>query len=369
MKVLQVLPNLNSGGVERGTVEFARELVKQGHESFVMSNGGRLVAQLESEGSGHIHQPVHRKSLWTLRLVRPVRKLLQELKPDIIHVRSRAPAWIIWLAWRKLPVATRPRLVSTFHGLYSVNFYSAVMAKAEHLIAISHCVEQYIKDNYCQDPNRITVIPRGVDVAAFAPGRAQDAWLNTLFTKYPLLRDKRIILMPGRLSRWKGQEAFLQMMQQLIAKNPACHGVIVGDAEPKKAHYRRELEAMAAKLDLNDSVTFVGHRADIAEFYRLADVVCHMSSQPEPFGRTLTEALATNTPVVAFNRGGASESLSACFPEGLVPPDDINGFTEKVLSLIGQQVAIHVVPEFHMAHQIEATVNVYKRLLAAAPEA
>ena len=129
MKVLQVLPNLNSGGVERGTVEFARELVKQGHESFVMSNGGRLVAQLESEGSGHIHQPVHRKSLWTLRLVRPVRKLLQELKPDIIHVRSRAPAWIIWLAWRKLPVATRPRLVSTFHGLYSVNFYSAVMAE------------------------------------------------------------------------------------------------------------------------------------------------------------------------------------------------------------------------------------------------
>ncbi|BFM13740.1 glycosyltransferase family 4 protein [Simiduia litorea] len=367
MKVLQVLPNLNSGGVERGTVEFARELVRQGHESIVMSNGGRLVAQLESEGSSHIQLPVHRKSLWSLRLVRPVRKLLQELKPDIIHVRSRAPAWIIWLAWRKLPAASRPRLVSTFHGLYSVNFYSAVMAKAEHIIAISQCVEKYIKQHYCQDEQRITVIPRGVDVAAFAAGAPPDAWSKELYRQYPQLREKHIILMPGRLSRWKGQETFLTMMQQIIAQNPRCHGVIVGDAEPKKVHYRRELEAMATELQLDEGVTFVGHRSDIAEFYRLADIVCHMSSQPEPFGRTLTEALATNTPVVAFDRGGASESLSACFPAGLVPADDVQGFAEKVLSLLGAEVDIKVQPEFHMQHQIEATISVYQRLLAVTP--
>ena len=134
MKVLQVLPNLDSGGVERGTVEFARELVARGHQSIVMSNGGRLVKQLQAEGSRHIELPVHHKSLRSLRLVRPLRRLLAELQPDIIHVRSRLPAWLIFLAWRKLPRATRPRLVSTFHGLYSVNFYSAVMARAEQII-------------------------------------------------------------------------------------------------------------------------------------------------------------------------------------------------------------------------------------------
>lgn len=367
MKVLQVLPNLNSGGVERGTVEFARELVLQGHGSIVMSNGGRLVAQLEAEGSEHIRLPVHRKSLWSLRLVWPVRRLLAELKPDVIHVRSRAPAWIIWLAWRGLPVDSRPRLVSTFHGLYSINAYSAVMAKAEHVIAISHCVERYILDNYRVAPERLTVVHRGVDTQAFHAGKPDPTWLSGLYATHPSLRDKQVILMPGRLSRWKGQEAFLEAMALLIAQNPRCHGVIVGDAEPKKAHYRRELELKAQALGLANAVTFVGHRADIGEFYRLSDVVCHMSNKPEPFGRTLTEALATGTPVVAFDRGGASESLSSCFPEGLVPADDLPAFCHKVLSLLDQPVQTQVTEAFKMDYQVSATLGVYHRLLAAPP--
>ncbi|UTA48000.1 glycosyltransferase family 4 protein [Simiduia sp. 21SJ11W-1] len=363
MKVLQVLPNLNSGGVERGTVEFARELVAQGHESIVLSNGGRLVVQLEAEGSRHISLPVHKKSLWQLRWVRRLRRLLEELQPDIIHVRSRAPMWLIWLAWRKLPAANRPRLVSTFHGLYSVNAYSAVMAKAEQVIAISDCVADYVQRNYGVPRARLTVIPRGVDLAAFSPRPPAQEWCAALYRDYPHLKGKTIILMPGRLSRWKGQEAYLQMMQQLQARAPECHGVIVGDAEPKKAHYRKELEQQARALGLADHVTFVGHRADIAEFYRLAQVVCHMSNKPEPFGRTLTEALAAGTPVVAFDRGGASESLSACFPQGLVAPDDITAFTEKVAAMLGPKPEITVLPAFTMTHQINATLSVYRQLL------
>ena len=368
MKVLQVLPNLNSGGVERGTVEFARELVHQGHQSLVMSNGGRLVEQLEAEGSRHISLPVHKKSLWSLRLVRPLRELLQTLQPDIIHVRSRAPAWLIWLAWRALPAGSRPRLVSTFHGLYSVNFYSAVMARAEHIIAISKCVEAYVRANYSVPAERMTVIQRGVDVDAFTARPPDGDWLSQLHQAFPQLAGKMLILMPGRLSRWKGQEAFLQMMVRLRQIAPECHGVIVGDAEPKKAHYRQELEQQAQALGLTDSVTFVGHRSDIAEFYRLAQVVCHMSNKPEPFGRTLTEALACGTPVVAFNRGGASESLSACFPEGLVTPDDLTAFAQKVASLTGPKPAIEVKPAFTMSNQIESTLAVYRQLLAATPK-
>lgn len=364
MKVLQVLPNLDSGGVERGTVEFARELVRQGHESLVLSNGGRLVAQLEAEGSRHIALPVHRKALASLALVRPLRRLLRELKPDIVHVRSRLPAWLIWLAWRKLPAATRPRLVSTFHGLYSVNAYSAIMARAEHIIAISHCVARYVLDNYAVGAERLTVIQRGVDTAAFYPAAPDPAWLARLHAEYPQLAGRKIVLMPGRLSRWKGQEEFLDVMATLRRADPAVHGVIVGDAEPKKAHYRAELEQKTAALGLGDCVTFVGHRADIAQFYRLAAVVCHLSNKPEPFGRTLTEALACHTPVIGFDRGGAAESLSACFPAGLVAPDDLNAFAATALEWLDRRPHIAIPDEFRMQHQIEATLGVYRTLLA-----
>lgn len=365
MRILQVLPALNSGGVERGTVDFAREIVKLGHESIVMSSGGRMVKDLEANGTRHITLPVHRKSLTSLKMVAPVRRLLQELKPDIVHVRSRIPAWIVWLAWRKMPKATRPRLISTFHGLYSVSFYSAIMARAERTIAISHVVYDYILKNYRVDPSKVTLIHRGVDDSAFTPGTPDAAWLATLQQDYPHITGKHIILMPGRLSRWKGQEAFLDMMVKIVAKRPDCHGIVVGDADPEKAHYREELKQKAQALGLAQHVTFVGHRSDILQFYRLADIVCHMSSKPEPFGRTLTEALCSGSKVIAFDRGGATESLSACFPEGLVPPDDLDRFAERVLTLLGQKKTIVVKPEFLLAHQVASTLNVYRQALDA----
>ena len=144
MKIVQILPALNSGGVERGTVEFAAELVRRGHESIVVSNGGPLVRQLEAQGSVHIAQPVHRKSPVSFGQILPLRRLLQELQPDVVHVRSRMPAWITRLALRGIPENKRPVVVSTFHGMYSVNAYSAVMARADHIIAVSDCVRQYV---------------------------------------------------------------------------------------------------------------------------------------------------------------------------------------------------------------------------------
>ncbi|MBB5322235.1 glycosyltransferase family 4 protein [Marinobacter oulmenensis] len=366
MRVLQTLPALNSGGVERGTVEFARELVRHGHESIVLSSGGRLVPQLEAEGSRHISRPVHRKSLASFGQIRPVRRLLRELKPDVVHVRSRMPAWILWLAWRGLPENERPALVSTFHGMYSVNAYSAIMARPRHLIAISRCVERYILDNYRVAPDRITVIQRGVDTRAFSPEPPDQDWVEALYSEYPELQGRKLVLMPGRLTRWKGQEAFLDMMADLSRRDPAVHGVVVGGAEKNKKSYLAELEEKTASLGLDQHITFAGHRSDIVQFYRLADVVCHMSSKPEPFGRTLTEALAVGTPVVAFDRGGAAESLSACFPEGLVPADDLSAFAGRVHHLLDQQPQIEVHPEFRLDHQVQATLDVYQRALAGA---
>lgn len=363
LKIVQVLPALNSGGVERGTVELARELVRGGHQSVVISAGGRMVEGLVAEGSEHIEMPVHRKSLMSLLQVRPMRRLLVELQADIVHVRSRAPAWIVWLAWRGMNPKTRPRLVSTFHGMYSINFYSAVMARAEHVIAISDCVKKYILSNYRVPEQKITLIPRGLDPAAFNVDACTPEWRKELLTAYPELRDKHVILMPGRLSRWKGQEAFLQMMVRLVSLRKDCHGVVVGDAEPGKQHYFEELIAQRDALGLADKVTFVGHRSDISAFYAFASVTCHMSNKEEPFGRTVPESLATGTPVVAFDRGGASESLNAGFPQGLVPADDVVTFAARVNDLIDADAEIKLPESYYLSSQLASTLGVYRRLI------
>jgi glycosyltransferase involved in cell wall biosynthesis len=363
LNILQVLPALHSGGVERGTIEFARELVKQGHRSSVMSNGGQLVERLIREGSEHIPLPVHKKSLLSLRHVGRIRRAIEALQPDIVHVRSRLPAWLIWLALRKIPKSRRPHLVSTFHGLYSVNRYSAIMAKAEHCIAVSDCVQAYIEKNYGVPPEHITRIYRGLDPTAFNLHACTEEWKQQLFNDYPELKDKKIILMPGRLTRWKGQEAFLQMMALLILKRSDVHGVVVGDAEPQKEHYFQELLEQRDALGLQSCVSFMGHRNDIQAFYGLADITCHMSNKEEPFGRTVPEAIACGSPVIAFDRGGASESLNYCYPEGLVETDNLDAFVERVCDALESQPDLQLPEAFYLDHQVSKTLEVYHTLM------
>lgn len=365
LTVVQILPALNAGGVERGTMEFARELKARGHRSIVISSGGTLVDQLEAEGSVHIQLPVHRKSPRTLLQIAPLRATLQELKPDIVHVRSRMPAWINWLALRALPEQQRPVLISTVHGMYSVNAYSAIMTKADHIIAISDCVLDYITSNYHIDRARITRIYRGLDPSIFNHRHIDEQWLRALVSEYPQLHGKRIILMPGRLSRWKGQEAFLDVMKHICASRSDVHGVVIGGAEPNKQHYLQELLARRDKLGLKEQVSFMGHRKDIHSFYSFADVTCHLSNKAEPFGRTVPEALACGCPVVAFDRGGASESLHRAFPQGLIEPDNSMAFADRILEILDSPPQdIQLPEEFFLQQQVKQTLNVYYNALA-----
>ncbi len=365
LTIVQILPALNAGGVERGTLEFARELVKRGHRSIVISNGGGMVSRLQAEGTTHIQLPVHRKSLRSLLWVNKLGKTLNELSPDIVHVRSRIPAWMTWLTWRRMDPELRPGLVSTFHGLYSVSPYSAIMGKAQRVIAISDCVHQYILENYRVDPAIITRIYRGMDPDTFNPNACTAEWRTALYEQYPEFKGKQLILMPGRLTRWKGQEGFLHMMQRLVKLNPAAHGVIVGGAESNKEHYKQELCDLRDTLGLNNKVTLTGHRNDISAFFGIATVTCHMSNKPEPFGRTVPEALATGCPVVAYDRGGAAESLKYSLPEGLTPPGDIKAFAEKVSSFINQRPQKILLPaDFYLDHQASQTIKVYRELLS-----
>ena len=155
MKILQVLPELNSGGVERGTLELSAHLASKGHESLVLSAGGRLVDKLEAEGGRHIEMPVGRKSLLSLTLIPKIRRLMRDERPDIVHVRSRVPAWLVWMAWKPLPAAERPRLVSTVHGFYSVNRWSEIMTRGERVICVSESIRQYVLRNYPKTPDSL----------------------------------------------------------------------------------------------------------------------------------------------------------------------------------------------------------------------
>lgn len=363
MRILQALPALYSGGVERGTVEFAADLARQGHESYVVSNGGPLALRLEEQGSTHIQMPIHRKSPASFGQIRPMRNLIRELQPDIVHVRSRMPAWIVRLAWKGLPANQRPAIVSTFHGMYSVNPYSAIMAKSDHIIAVSNCVKDYVLHNFKVPEQKVSVIQRGVDVDYFRKRELSASWQTRLFSQHPQLQNKRILMMPGRISRWKGQLQFLEAMADIIATNPDCHGIIVGGVEPGKGHFMEELEQQRAKLGLTDRVTFLGQRDDMAELYLFADLVCHMSTKPEPFGRTVTEALSSGTPVAAFNRGGAAETLQACFRDGLVTPDDTREFARVAARLLNSETpAIEIPFRFRLQAQTESSLEVYRKI-------
>jgi glycosyltransferase involved in cell wall biosynthesis len=366
MRVLQVLPSLNSGGVERGTLDLARELVRRGEQSVVMSSGGRMVPQLVAEGSRHLEFPVHAKSPKSLWRVKGLRRQLAELAPDIIHVRSRIPAWMVWLAVGRQPRGQRPALVSTFHGLYSVSRYSAIMGCGDRVIAISRTVRDYICANYPQvDPQKITIIHRGVDTSHFNRDHTPDAhWRQGFFGEYPQLDGKPLLVMPGRLSRWKGQIEFIDLVAALRGRGVPCHGLIVGEPTPGKEPYLQELRALVRERGLDGDLTFLGHRDDMDNIYAISRVVFNLSQDPEPFGRTVIEALAMGVPVVAWDAGGPAESLQACLPAGLVPAGDGAALADTALRMLQSPPEISLPHQFTLAAQVEATLAVYREVLA-----
>ena len=362
MKIVQVLPELNAGGVERGTVELAAYLVARGHEALVISNGGRLVADLEAAGARHLALPVHRKSLASLWQVRPLRHMLTNERPDILHVRSRVPAWIAWLAWRGMDPSTRPALVSTVHGFYSVNRYSAIMTSGERVIAVSESVKRYVLENYPRVPEkRIRVIPRGLDPARYTGYHPDERWLREWREGHPELAGKRLLLLPGRVTRLKGHEDLFNLLVALKSGGVPVHGLVAGDTHPKKRAYLAELREMAARMGLENDVTFLGHRSDVREIMAVSDVVLALSNQPESFGRTVLEALALGRQVVGYDCGGVGELLEKLHPAGRVAPGDAAGLLEKTRAALDHpQIPAAVGPPFTLDAMCAATLAVYR---------
>lgn len=368
MKIVQILPELNAGGVERGTLEIAASLVREGHQAIVISNGGRMVDELTHAGAHHVAMPVHRKHLATLMQVLPLRRFLTKEKPDILHIRSRVPGWVAWLAWRGMDPATRPRLVSTVHGFYSVNAYSAVMTRGERVIAVSESVREYIRTNY-QTVNQdlIRVIPRGIDPARYVASDAPPAeWLQSWSSEHPELLGKTVLLLPGRITRLKGHEDFFQLIAALKQRGIAAHGLVAGDTHPKKRGYLDELHGLVEALGLTADISFLGHRTDLREIMRVSDVVCALSQQPESFGRTVIEAMALGKPVVGYDCGGVGELLAKLFPMGRVPLGDAAALLATAAAVILDHPRPQVVSEpFTLAAMCRSTLDLYRELVAS----
>ncbi|MGH8084714.1 MAG: glycosyltransferase [Lysobacter sp.] len=339
LTVVQLLPAMESGGVERSTLEIAEALVEAGHRAIVVSAGGRLVPRLQTLGAEHIELGIGRKSLTTLRHVRPLRALLRRERADIVHVRSRLPAWIGVLALRGMDAATRPRLVSTVHGLNSPSRYSAVMTRGERVVCVSDTVREYVLRHYpATDPGKLRVIPRGIDRAAFPPAPCPDrdarAWAAA---QHPALGgDGPLLLLPGRGTRLKGHADALALLARLRGERIDARLWLPGAREAGREAYIAELEADAAARGIADAVAFTAPTDAIARAYAASDLVLQLSRKPEAFGRTVVEALSCARPVLGWAHGGVGELLRELQPVGAVAPFDPDALHAGARALLAQ---------------------------------
>lgn len=364
LTVVQLLPALESGGVERSTLEIAEALIGAGHRALVVSAGGRLLPRLQSLGAEHITLDIGRKSLLTLRHVRGLRALFQRECVDIVHARSRLPAWLALFALRGMPTAQRPHFVTTVHGLNSPSHYSAVMTRGDRVICVSQTVREYVLQHYpATDPVRLRLIPRGIDPADFPrrAGRGDDRACAARL--HPALAgDGPLLLLPGRGTRLKGHRDGLDLLARLRADGLDARLWLPGSREAGREAYIAELETHAAALGLAAVVAFTPPSAEIARAYAASDLVLQLSRKPEAFGRTVVEAFAVGCPVLGWAHGGVGELLRELQPQGLVAPFDIDALHAAARALLAQPpMPPGTIPHTLRAMQ-EATLAVYAEL-------
>ncbi len=338
LTVVQLLPALESGGVERSTLEVAAALVAAGHRAIVVSAGGRLLPALQATGAEHLTLDIGRKSLAVLRHVPALRALCVREGVDIVHARSRLPAWTGRLALRTLPAARRPRWVTTVHGLNSPGRYSAVMASGERVVCVSDTVRDYVLRHYpATDPARLRVIPRGIDPAQFPRRPHPDPQARAQVAReHPALAGQEpLLLLPGRGTRLKGHADAVHLLAALRAGPfPGTRLWLPGAREAGREAYLAELDALAVHLGVADAVLFTAPTSRIAEAYAASDLVLQLSRKPESFGRTVVEALSVGRPVLGWAHGGVGELLAQLQPQGAVPPFDADALVRAAAALL-----------------------------------
>ena len=370
--ILQVLPALDVGGVERGAIDVAIATVQAGWRALVVSSGGSLVHELQRAGVTHVTLPVDSKNpVVMLRNVGRLIELIREHDVSIVHARSRAPAWSAEIAAKR---CGRP-FVTTFHGTYDTGtpfkfWYGKVMARGVKTIAISEFIAEYIKKTFGTDPERIVTIPRGIDPERFSPENVSAQRMVQLASTWRLPDGAPVVMLPGRLTRWKGQLVLIEALARLDSDDFCC--LLVG-RDQGRTRYRAEIERRIRNKGLAGRVRIIDDLPDMPAAYMLADIVVSASTDPEAFGRVAVEGQAMGRLVIATEHGGARETVIPGQTGWLVPPADPDALAAALTEAlavdpelrigIGQAARTHATNNFTVDQMCRHTLDVYRGVL------
>ena len=379
LKVLQVIPKLGYGGAETGCYDIAHYLPENNCESFIATSGGELLKFVDRKKVKIYRLPVQSKN--------PILILINAFilvgiilfnNISLVHARSRAPAWSCFLATK----ITRRKFVTTFHGTYKFNnnikkIYNSIMARADLIIAGSNFIFSHIKQNYSKyldGKKKLMVIFRGINVDYFDPTTKIDIDEKKLLKKWDIEKDKKIILLPGRLTSWKGQEVFIEAINLVNIElgYEAFYAVILGSDQGRDL-YKKKLVRLSEQYRLSKQIRFIDHCKDMALAYKVSDIVVSASTEPEAFGRVAVEAQSMEKPIIASDIGGSKETIVDEKTGFLYEAGDAKSLSNKILKIlymdetllksIGAQGRKNIVQKFNVEKMCFSTYSEYKRLL------
>ena len=379
IKVLQVIPRLGYGGAETGCYDLAHYLPENNCSSFIVTSGGELIKFIDKKKVKLIRLPVHSKNPLLMFLNSIILIfIIMIYNISIVHARSRAPAWSCLFATK----ITGRKFVTTFHGTYNFRssikkFYNSIMLKSDLVIAGSNFIFSHIKDNYSKylsHNKKFLVIFRGINTEYFDPTTTLEHDENKLLKNWGLNRGKKIVLMPGRLTSWKGQELFIESIN-LVNKElgyEAFYGIILGSEQGRKV-YKKKLERLVEQYRLNNQVKFIENCKNMPLAYKVSDIVVSASIEPEAFGRVAVEAQCMKKPIIASNIGGSNETIvkdnTGIFFESGNPQSlsskiiEILQLDETTLKSMGNEGRKNVIKKFNIEKMCSTTLTEYKKLI------
>ena len=379
IKVLQVIPKLGYGGAETGCYDIAHYLSEKKCKSFIVTSGGDLTKYINKKKVKLIRLPVHSKNpllIFVNSIILISIILLYNI--SIVHARSRAPAWSCLIATK----LTNRKFVTTFHGTYNFKgklkrFYNSVMVRSDLIIAGSNFIFSHIKKNYSElikFNKKFLVIFRGINVDYFDPSTKLETDEDRLLKSWEINKEKKIILMPGRLTSWKGQELFIEALNlvKIELGYEAFHAVILGNNQGRDL-YKKKLIRLTEQYRLTNQIKFINHCKDMALAYKISDLVVSPSIEPEAFGRVAVEAQSMEKIIIASNIGGSNETIINNKTGFLFNSGDANSLSKKIIEvitmdenaikLIGKEGRKNIIKKFNVEKMCFSTYSEYKRLL------
>ncbi|MBN1353452.1 MAG: glycosyltransferase family 4 protein [Candidatus Omnitrophica bacterium] len=358
MNILHLVPALEAGGVETGTVDLALSLKKSGETVIVVSSGGKLVRDLENNGISHIKLPINRKSLFTLFLIPRIISLIKINRIDVVHASSRVPAWVGFFACK----CTNIPFVTSCHGFYSKNIFSYIMGRGDRVMVISKAIEKRMTEGFRVPARKIRLVYRGLDLTKYS--YCADKYENSAKNAY-------VVINIGRLTPVKGQYEFIKAMKRVTDKVKNTEAWIAGNPERNNKSYLHKLKNLAEKLGIEGSIKFLGHRDDVYDLLKKADCLVLSTVIPEGFGRVLIEAGAAGTACCASNTGGIKEIIEDNVTGLLFPPGDEAGMADTIIKMLGnprlcgqyaKNLRKRVEEYFNLEQMAQKTLAVYKEV-------